>query len=65
MTEINQYAHDHQSAKPTPCKYDDVEIVEMKALIGILILMGILRLPRLEMYWSTLELHKYFNTPDI
>ncbi len=35
----------------------------MKAFIGILILIGIIKLPRLEMYWS----HKYplITTPSI
>ena len=35
----------------------------MKALIGILILIGILKLPRLEMYWSTQ--HPLIATPGI
>jgi len=30
-----------------------VTVEEMKALMGMLMLMGIYRLPRLEMYWST------------
>ena len=37
----------------------------MKVYIGLLILMGILRLPRLEMYWSTSALHQYISTPLI
>ena len=65
VTETNRYAHDHPSTKPNARVYDDVDIDEMKAFIGVLILMGILRLPRLEMYWSTSELHKYISTPSI
>ena len=65
VTETNRYAHDHPSTKPNARVYDDVDIDEMKAFIGVLILMGILRLPRLEMYWSTSELHKYVSTPGI
>ena len=65
VTETNRYARDHPSTKPNARVYDDVDIDEMKAFIGVLILMGILRLPRLEMYWSTSELHKYVSTPGI
>ena len=36
-----------------PRPWSDIEVVEMKAFVGILMLMGICRLPRLEMYWST------------
>jgi len=35
----------------------------MKEFVGILILMETPELPRLEMYWSTQELHKYISTP--
>ena len=65
VTETNRYAHNHTSTKPNARVYDDVDIDEMKAFIGVLILMGILQLPRLEMYWSTSELHKYVSTPGI
>jgi len=60
LTEANWYAHDHPSIKPTSLAYDDVNVDEMKAFvifIGVLILIGILRLPCLEMYWSTQKLH--------
>ena len=30
----------------------DTTVVEMKAFIGMIILMGVLKLPRLELYWS-------------
>ena len=33
--------------------WHDVSVIEMKAFIGILILMGICRLPRLRLYWTT------------
>ena len=62
VTETNWYAHDHQLVKPTPWAFDDVDIDKIKASI---VLMGILRLPRLEMYWSTWELHMYISTPGI
>ena len=41
--------------------YDDVDVDEMKTFIGILILMGILRLPRLR----CIEARKYISTPGI
>jgi len=41
--------------------YDDVDVDEMKTFIGILILMGILRLPRLR----CIEARKYISTPRI
>ena len=53
VNETNWYAHNNFSSKPNPRAYTDVNVDEMKAFIGMLILMGILRLPRLEMYWST------------
>ena len=33
-------------------KWVDIAVVEMKAFIGLLIVMGILKLPRLELYWT-------------
>jgi len=65
VTETNRYAHAHPSIKPTPRGYDDVDVNEMEAFVGILILMGILRLPRPEMYLSTQESHKFISTPSI
>ena len=32
--------------------WKDPDVEEMKAFIGIIILMGIIKLPRLELYWS-------------
>jgi len=42
VTETNRYAHDHPSTKPTPRVYKNTDVDEMKAFIGMLILMGIL-----------------------
>ncbi len=33
--------------------WNDTTVEELKAFVGTLILMGIVRLPRLELYWST------------
>jgi len=57
VTETNWYSHDHPSIKPTPRAYDAIDVDEMKAFVGILILMGILRLLCLEMCWGTQELY--------
>ena len=57
------YAHDNQSTAPTPWAYHDVDVDEMKAYIGLLILLGTLRLPHLEMYWGAL--HRYISTSKI
>jgi len=42
-----QDVHAHARLRP------DVTVEEMKAFVGMLMLMGIYRLPQLEMYWST------------
>jgi len=65
VTETNWYAHDNQSTAPTSQAYNDVTVDEMKAFIGLLILMRILQLPHLEMYWSTSALPRYISTPGI
>ena len=63
MSETNRYAS--ATRKSTPCAraWYDTTVEELKAFVGILILMEIQRLPRLEMYWS----NKYplISTPNI
>ena len=63
VSETNRYAS--ATRKSTPCAraWYDTTFEELKAFVGILILMGIQRLPRLEMYWS----NKYplISTPNI
>ena len=46
--ETNSYA----TRVGAPSTWYDTYIEEMKAFIGMLIIMGISKLPRLEMYWS-------------
>ena len=64
--ETNRYADSTLIASPVslhtrPWSSDSVE--EVKAFIGILILIGILKLPHLEMYWSTQD--PLIGTPGI
>jgi len=56
VSETNRYAEANlpsHSSKPSARTWENVTAEEMKAFIGLLILMGILRLPRLDMYWQT------------
>ena len=64
VTETNRYAaQTMQNGTHThPRPWSDIEVVEMKAFVGILMLMGICKLPRLEMYWST---QHHFVCPSI
>ena len=52
VTETNRYALENISHTPHARPWEDVIVPEMKAFVGLLILMGIVRLPRLEMYWQ-------------
>ena len=63
MTETNKYANNNQSTKPTPRAWNNITSDEMKLFIGVLILMGIIKLPRLEMYWQVANEH--IKTPGI
>ncbi len=40
-------------ASPTPHAWHDITENELKAFIGMVICMGIVRLPQLELYWSS------------
>ena len=53
VTETNRYAQANLSSMPNARAWTDVTIEEMKAFIGITILMGIIQLPRFDMYWQT------------
>ncbi len=62
--ETNRYAFQQQqrSLHVSPRAWHDVSVPEMKSFIGIMILMGICRLPRLRLYWTT----KYpYISPEI
>ena len=62
VTETNRYAGLRpQTSGSRP--WHDTTVQELKAFIGILILMGIVRLPRLELYWS--QTFPEIETPGI
>ena len=52
VQETNRYASENVSHTPHARPWEDVTVPEMKAFTGILILMGIVKLPRLDMYWQ-------------
>ena len=63
VTETNCFAVAEVGTTPSAREWFDTTVEEMKAFIGILILMGIQKLPRLEMYWSTH--YSVIHTPGI
>ena len=62
MVENNRFAAQSVISSLQPRPWHDVTIPEMKAFIGILITMGILKPPRLEVYWTT---NPRIRTPGI
>ena len=64
VTETNRYANQcrAQSTSRTQRPWHDVTKEEMKAFVGMLMVMGICKLPRLELYWSTTH---PLLTPDL
>lgn len=64
VTETNRYAAfvRSQSTSTNPRPWYDVTVEEMKAFIGVLMIMGISKLPTIAMYWSTS--HPFF-TPGL
>ena len=61
-TETNRYAARlrQQSHYTSPRAWHDVSMVEMKAYIDILILIGVCKLPRLRLYWTLID---YLDVP--
>ena len=57
------FAATQVTATPHVRPWYDTSIEEIKAFVGILILMGIVKLPRIELYWSLS--HPYLVTPGI
>ena len=53
VTETNRCAQANLSSMPNAHRWTDITTEEMKAFIGITILIGIIQLPRLDMYWQT------------
>ena len=62
MAETNRFAANSAHIPRTRGWYD-VTVNEMKAFIGILLTMGILKLPRLELYWTMK--YPWIRTPGI
>ena len=52
VTKTNRYAQQNLSEKPNARVWMEVSVEEMKAFIGLLIVMGVVKLPRLAMYWQ-------------
>ena len=52
VTETNRYATLRFPAQQHARTWFDVTCQEMKAYVGMLIMMGILQLPHLDMYWQ-------------
>jgi len=52
VAETNHYAGENFSTSCHARKWKNVTVQQMKAFVGILIMMGILQLPQLEMYWE-------------
>ena len=48
--ETNRYASTYIDSNPSSRAWSDTTVEELKAFVGLLILMGIVRLPRLELY---------------
>ena len=62
MVETNRFAAQSVISSLQSRPWHDVTIPKMKAFIGVLITMGIFKLPRLELYWST---NPRIRTPGI
>ena len=52
VTETNWYAQQNPSEKPNPRVWTEVIVKEMKAFIGLLTIVGVVKLLRLTMYWQ-------------
>ena len=51
VTENNWYAQQNPSENPNPQVWMEVSVEEMNAFIGLLIILRVVKLPRLTMYW--------------
>lgn len=63
VEETNRYANANSSDARHARPWYDTTVPEMKAFVGMLIIMGIVQLPRLELYWTTS--HPLIATPGI
>ena len=63
VQETNRYANLVTGSTPNSRPWNGTNVEEMKAFIGIIIYMGIIKLPRLELYWS--KQYNGIETPGI
>ena len=63
VEETNSYAATNVVTSPHSRPWYNVTIEEMKAFVGMLIVMGVLKLPRLDLYWS--NKYPHVITPGI
>lgn len=63
VEETNRYAATVVETTPRARKWEDTTVREMKAFVGVLMFMGCLRHPRLEMYWA--KKYPELETPGI
>jgi hypothetical protein len=61
--QTNMYHAQSVEAKASPMAWADVSVAEMQAFIGVVVAMGLVRLPELDDYWSTdmIMRHPWFS----
>ena len=52
VRETNSYAAANKGTTPKARPWTDITVDELKAFVGLLLVMGIVHLPRIEMYWQ-------------
>lgn len=60
VTETNRYRTQQNAAKPSPLPWHDLTVEELLAFFAIILAMGLIKLPELELYWrrnSIFEMH--------
>ena len=63
VQETNRYANIVTGSTPNARPWNDTNVEEMKAFLGVMIYMGIVKLPCLELYWS--RQYNGIETPSI
>ena len=63
VQETNRNANLVTGSTPNSRPWNGTNVEEMKTFIGIIIYIGIIKLPRLELYWS--KQYKGIETPGI
>ncbi len=63
VEETNRYAASVVGHTPHARKWINTTVAEMKAFLGMMMMMGVLRCARFELYWSTM--FPLINTPGI